>query len=208
MKHEKTKRALISDIQRWANQVHAYRLPSGPFDYSVQARAAVEAQEFFQRVVAACRLSHADPEAKAVIEASRRLYHTALGQAYPPGFWEDYERLRAGDPTGLESAVQFLEADPIFFRSGYVKQKLIRAIKTPMLTPEYVERLQQVVLAVVDRRYDRDLGSYRNLAWKVYSPYLRARLEQRVSDGTLSIRSRARWMLEELEKNQPKAKQT
>ena len=197
----------MSDIQRWANQVQAYRLPSGPFDYAVQARAAAEAKEFFQKVVGACRRSHADPDADAVIEASRRLYHTALGQAYPPRFWEDYERLRTGDPTGLESAVQFLEADPIFYRSGYVKQKLIRAIKTPMLTPEYVERLQQVILAVVDQRCDRDMGSYRNLAWKVYSPYLRAQLAQRVSSGTLDVRCRAKWMLEELEKNQPKAKQ-
>ena len=91
-----------------------------------------------------------------------------------------------------------MEADPIFYRSGYVKQKLIRAIKATMLTPDYVERLQQVVLAVIDKRYDRDMRNYRNLAGKVNSSALRAQLEQRVEQGDFDVRRRARWVLEAL----------
>ncbi len=119
--------------------------------------------------------------------------------AYPPGFWEDYARLRAGDASGMESAVSFLEADPWFFRSGYVKQKLIRAIKPRLLTPDYVTRLQNVVLSVVDKRHDRDMRNYRNLAWKVNSPELREQLKRRITEGNFDVRSRARWVLAALE---------
>ncbi len=30
-------------------------------------------------------------------------FYAAVEAAYPPGFWTDFERLRAGDPAGLES---------------------------------------------------------------------------------------------------------
>lgn len=198
MKRQKTHRSPLTDLQRLARRVQEYRLPSGPFDYAERARAMEEAEEFFHEIVRACRSQYADPEAKAVIEAARRLYERAWEMAYPPGFWEDYERLRCGDPTGMESAVSFLEADPWFFRSGYVKQKLIRAIKARFLTPEYVTRLQQVILAIVDKRYDRDMRNYRNLAWKVNSPALREQLAQRAAEGNFDVRSRVRWMLETL----------
>ena len=56
--------------------------------------------------------------------------------------------------------MSFLEADPWFYRTGYIKSKLIRYIKRPMLTPEYIKRLQRVVLAVVDKRDDRDFRAY------------------------------------------------
>lgn len=198
MKQKKTKQRSLTEIDRRIKQVQAYQLPSGPFDYATRAQGAREAQKFFHEVVCACRQYHNAPEADAVIEAARRLYLTAIEMSYPPGFWEDYERLHAGDPAGLENAVSFLEADPYFDGSGYVKQKLIRAIKAPMLAPDHVARLQRVVLAVVDKRYDRDMRNYRNLAWKVNSPQLSAQLAQRVTSGDFDVRKRARWVLEAL----------
>ena len=86
MKREKTKRAPLTEVERWANQVQAYRLPNGLFDYAVRAQATVEAKELFQKVADSCRRSHADSDADTVIEAARRLYYAALEQAYPPGF--------------------------------------------------------------------------------------------------------------------------
>src|SRR5258706_13851436 len=68
---------------------------------------------------------------------------SALEAAYPPNFWADFERLRSGeDLTALETAIEFLEADPYFFRSGYVKEKLLRYVRSYVLAPEHAYRLQ------------------------------------------------------------------
>lgn len=199
MKRGKTHRSPLTDLQRLARRVQGYRLPSGPFDYAARARAAEEAEKFFHEIVRAGRSHYADPGAKAIIEAARRLYERAWYMAYPPSFWEDYQRLRSGDPAGMESAVSFLEADPWFFRSGYIKSQLIRYIKRPMLTEEYARRLQQVVLALVDRRDDRDFRAFCRLARKVDAPAQREQLTRRLTHDDPDIRRRARWVLEVLE---------
>lgn len=132
--------------------------------------------------------------------------------------WRDMELLRGGDRTKLEVVITFLEADLHFDRSGYVKEKIIRHIKPPMLTPQHVARLQAVVLAIVDKRDGREFRDYCRLARKVDSPELREQLRHRltrawpsarsltddlpalmlVAQQDRDIRRRARWVLEAL----------
>lgn len=55
---------------------------------------------------------------EAWIEACRQ-FHLSYDQlAFPGGLGESMRRLIEKDPVTIESAVQFLEADPMFFRSG------------------------------------------------------------------------------------------
>ena len=198
MKHKKAQKAPLTDLQRLAQRVDAYHPPSGPIDYAAQAQALNDAQEFFYEIVREGRQYHADPKAEAVIESARRVYEAAQEAAYPAGFWESYQKLRAGDAAGLEAAAAFLEADPWFPNSGYVKVKLIRHIKPPMLTSEDVTRLQNVVLEMVERRNGQEFRAYCKLARKVDGPRLRAQLAQRVNEGGFDVRRRARWVLEAL----------
>ena len=121
-----------------------------------------------------------------------------MDAAYPSGFWEDAEKLRGGDAAGLESAVCFLAADPIFFRTGYVKAWLIRAIKPPMLKSDDKKRLQDAILSRVDRRDDRDFRAFCRLAKKVDDANLREQLTQRADEGDFDVRRRARWVMEAL----------
>lgn len=121
-------------------------------------------------------------------------------------FWRDIELLRGGDSTKLESAVAFLEADPWFHRSGYAKVKMARYIKQAMLTPGYVARLQNVVLAMVEQRNGQEFRAYCRLARKVDSPELREKLKRRFAHDDANVRRRARWVLEALGQNQPKEK--
>ncbi len=118
---------------------------------------------------------------------------------YTWDFWRDVELLRGGDQTKLETAVAFLEADPWFHGSGYVKTKLSRYIKPEMLTPAYRTRLAGAVLAMVDKRHDRDFRAFCRLARKVDAPALRDELTRRVANGDPDVRRRARWVLEALE---------
>lgn len=197
-RRSKSHKTPLTDLQRLAQKVEDYRLPSGPFDYAVQARAVREAQQFFHEIVREGKRYYADPEAHAIIEAARRLYSAALEAAYPAGFWEDYQRLRAGGTAGLESVVRFLEADPYFFRSGCIKVMLIRAVKPSMLKPSDIARLQSVVLSLVDRRDDRDFRAFCCLAKKVDDAGFREQLRQRADESNFDVRRRARWVLDAL----------
>ncbi len=198
MKRKKSHNAPLTDLQRLARKVEDYRLPSGPFNFATQAQVLNDAQKFFHEVVQGARRCYADPEADKVIEAARRLFYAAMEAAYPPDFEEDYRKLRQGDASGRETAIRFLEADPFFHRSGYVKALLVRALKPPMLTPSDQVRLQGVVLSLVDRRDDRDFRTFCKLARKVDGPGFKEQLMQRLENPDLDIRRRAGWVLDAL----------
>jgi hypothetical protein len=172
-----------------------------PFDFVTRAHAAVAAEQALRemlrprvgrRAVGRC-LTH-----RQAVEQWR----TAVAQAYPPGFWDAFEALRRGTAgaAGLEAAVAFLEADPWFFRSGYVKADLIRWLTRPGvgLPPELVRRLTRVVVGAVEARDRREFRRYGRLARAVASPELRDALAQRLRHPDPGVKRRARWILESL----------
>jgi len=65
--------------------------------------------------------------------------------AFLGGYFGASVRLLAGDQTGIEAALCFLEVRPYFFRSGYMYQELLRKLKRVPLTPEQEARLDQVI---------------------------------------------------------------
>jgi len=182
-------------------------LRGSPFDYAARARQVQEAQRW-NRLASQLRFRPpADAHVWDVHRATAGRFYEAVEAAYPPGFWDDYQCLVRGEAKGVESAIRFLEADPWFHRSGYLKEKLIRHIKPPMLTPNFTARLQNVVLAMVERRNGQEFRAFCRLACKVDAPALREQLTRRLTDGDPDTRRRARWVLEALGQNQPKGTQ-
>jgi len=102
----------------------------------------------------------------------------------------------------LSTAVDFLEADPWFHGSGYIKARLVKFINRQALKPDWFRRLQKVAIASVDREDRREFRSYCRLARKVDSPELRKELARRLEHEDKGIRRRARWMLDYLIHNQ------
>lgn len=125
-------------------------------------------------------------------------FHRAIDAAYPPGFWENYTRLKEGQPEALEIAMVFLEDDPWFFRSGYIKVELIKYIGRTTLTEDRAQRLRRIALHAVDSRDRREFRAYCRLARKIDSSDLRNALLRRTNSFDDGIRRRARWMLEAL----------
>jgi hypothetical protein len=107
--------------------------------------------------------------------------------------------LRRGDPMAVEAAVRFLEADPWFFGSGYGKQKIIRRLVQLDLAPDLRARLQNVVLARVERNRGQGLRYYCRLARALDTPDLRDALYQRLEHPDIDIRRRAAWILDSLD---------
>ena len=177
-------------------RVREHRPAQGPFNYAERGRAVTEAHRLYNESFQLTKIFPRDPDLSEACTEAHRLWYAAIERAYLPGFEENVVRLRAGDAAGMEGAVSFLEADPLFYRTGYIKSKLIRYVKRPLLTPEYVRRLQQVVLAVVDKRDDRDFRAFCRLARKVDTPDLREQLTRRLTHEDPNVRRRARWVLE------------
>jgi len=105
-------------------------------------------------------------------------------------------------PLSLSTAVEFLEADPWFHGSGYIKANLIKFINRQELAPRWTPRLQKVAVAAVDREDRREFRSYCRLACKVDAQELRDELTRRLEHDDKGIRRRARWMLDYLTRNQ------
>lgn len=188
--------------------------PSGASRY----QAAEAARAVYDKAWGLHRRFPQDAEASnAYIEAQGR-YRQLISEAYPPTFNQDLVRLEEGDPSGLESVVSFLEADPIFYGTGYLKEALSRLLRDVELPTNYIQRLQVVVLSLVDRRDGREFRAYCRLARKVDSPELRKQLMWRLTrvqpssaaltpdqpsllkeiEQDKNIRRRAKWMLEAL----------
>jgi hypothetical protein len=104
-------------------------------------------------------------------------------------------QIRAGDTVRRQEALLFLEADPWFFRSGYMKEKFLRALKRCALSDTEKERLVRILLAVVDSRDRREFREYCRLASHVTSHDLRQGLVMRQSAADDRVRSRATQML-------------
>lgn len=204
MKRKNTPASRRSEAADLLQRVQEYKPAHGEFSYAERGRKAVEAHRLFNDACSLARRLPVNSDLPAAVDTARQLWFDAMGAAYPPGFWEDVQKLRAGDAAGLESVICFLEADPLFFRTGYEKAMLIRAIKPSMLTPSDIRRLQNVVLSLVDRRDERDFRAFCRLARKVDGPELREGLAQRLGSRNpdtsphLDVRRRTRWVLESL----------
>lgn len=98
--------------------------------------------------------------------ACDELHSTKLATDF---LWEDsfYQRLRAGERDAIEEAILFLEVDPWFFRSGYLKERLIRGLKACPRKKKDDMRLRNVIWNVANGRNRREFRNYCSLAAKV-----------------------------------------
>lgn len=105
-------------------------------------------------------------------------------------------KLREGDPKLLEHAITFLELDPYVFRSGYAKAAIIRCIKNLPFTPAQIQRLQGVVLRVLDKCDRQEFRAYCRLAATVDSPEFDTQIRKRLECPDPATRRRARYVLD------------
>jgi hypothetical protein len=74
--------------------------------------------------------------------------------------WHDIdlatEGLRRSEPNAIERCLQFLEEDPNFHRSGYVKEGIWRRFMNAEVPSRQLRRLEDVGLAYLERRMTRE----------------------------------------------------
>lgn len=94
--------------------------------------------------------------------------------------------LSAGDAEAKESAIKYLEFDPYYYRSGYIKSKLLVRLKQLKLTASEVRRLQKVVCnAILSPLPKSEFKYYAGLLKSIGTPEFHLQLEE-LSVPTLS----------------------
>ncbi len=171
---------------------------STEFDYLGRAELARRARTLLRDAAMISRAHPRDLDARATHHLAVDVFRAAVVRAYPPAFWDDFQRLKEGNRSGLEPVVEFLEADPWFDGSGYTKAELIRYLRRIELPGIIRDRLREVVIAAVERRDRREFRYYCKLGRTVDSPELRQKLAARLEDGDPAVRRRARWVLDAL----------
>jgi tetratricopeptide (TPR) repeat protein len=119
-----------------------------------------------------------------------------VDDAYPTGFWDHLDDFLTGDKTHIEIFVSFLEWNTWFYRSGYVKVDLIRALNRMTFDEKMTKRLQQVVLDAIQKRYTREFRYYCKLAQKVDSDDFQKRLSKFRWHEDKDIARRANWVFD------------
>jgi len=157
------------------------------------------------RAVQACEAAlrearRARRDRAAGVAAASAAWRRALEDAWPPGFHAvTLAGLKRGDAAMAQPVVEFLEANPRFFRSGYAQETALKALRRVALPARLKERLRAVVLDAVERRHGRGFRLYGALARDLDSPKLRAALAERLASGDPAVRRHARWVQDELE---------
>jgi hypothetical protein len=97
---------------------------------------------------------------------------------YDSDVWDQLERIdREGlehDQTLREFAFAFLDVDPMHFRSGYAKERLLQRIKALDLAADEVKVLRSVILRRIEGRALREFRRY-------------CRLLPRITDNTFGM---------------------
>ena len=86
--------------------------------------------------------------------------------------------LSSGETDAKESAIKFLEFDPYYYRSGYIKSKLLVRLKQLKLNASEIKRLQKVVCnAILSPLPKSEFKYYARLLKNIGTPEFRAKLQ-------------------------------
>ena len=116
--------------------------------------------------------------------------------AFPGGLDKQQMQLDKLEPHAIEMAIQFLEADPWFFRSGYLKTVFTRRLKRASLTEDQILRLNIVILSMVKCEGRRELRSFCRLARAIQTPKLLSDIHNLAESPDEGISRRANFMLD------------
>ena len=145
--------------------------------YAKRASEAREADAVVRATFAAMvdRTDQADPRTKAWLSA-RAEAAIVYARVYA-GSLRSFAAGEIGEnEVGTGDLLDFLEADPYFFGSGYMKEKALTLLKRRRLTPSLRNRLLGVILDSTQRPQRREFVYYCQAAREIGAEELRVPL--------------------------------
>lgn len=103
--------------------------------------------------------------------------------------------LRQGDHDAIAEAMNFLEADPYCFRSGYMKKKICSALKNAPLFLEEKEKVRQIILEILLVQRPVSFGDFVSLGCRLYTPEFHAQVTNLKVPNLLFLERRKKFFL-------------
>lgn len=177
---------------------------SAKFPYAERARRAREANQALGDASLARRRIPGggwDRDHSSFSEWERcvEAFWAAMRDALPAEFWSSAEQVRQGDPAGAELLIEFLEADPYYFRSGYLKADALRWLGRIRLNETQKNRLRAVVLKATKAGWRREFRRYCTFARQLDTPAFRSALSTLASSSDGGTMKRAQRVLDALD---------
>ena len=132
-------------------------------------------------------------------DACQRFHSSFDRLAFPGGLDQELNLLKNGDLQAVEMAVRYLEADPWFFRSGYIKEELLKGLKRVALTEDQRERLRAVILERINKGSGREFRRYCRLAKTLMTTAFSKQVREAMMSTDADISRRASWVMSSLE---------
>jgi hypothetical protein len=174
------------------------------FGYSERARAVNAAQAeihaAFDEMVN--RNDESDPRTQRWRNAIRE-FQAAYARVYPHDLRLFEQGALPASEIDTADILDFLEADPVFFRSGYMKESLLGELKKRTLDRREVERLQAIILNVIRKPGRREFRRYCRVATTVDDQGFRERLSDLEAAEDSDVRRRTTWVMDALNANEP-----
>lgn len=145
-----------------------------------------------------CRLKEAAKKSPDGIEYRKacREFHDAYDElAFPGGLKKGLAELKTNSTQTVETAIEYLELKPYFFRSGYIAETLIRRLKHVSLTEQQKERLRRVILQSIDTGPRRVFHEYKRLAKAIMTPDFHSMIKSRQYSPNPEVKMRANAIL-------------
>ena len=156
------------------------------------------------RIHATCALRERSREDWQAWSKAAEAWHAQL---YPTDvLWTDEFRaaLKASSRDAIEQAILYLEVDPWYFRSGYLKDRLIRGLKRANLKEKDRDRLRNVIWNVVMGRNRTEFRRYCGLAALIVTEDFRRMLESRFPESDAASQGKLGYLIRFLEKHAPR----
>jgi hypothetical protein len=103
--------------------------------------------------------------AKQIREAHHQLrgpkftaeYAALIDRMFAGSYAKFFEDLQAGDGSAIEFGLVFVEVQPYFFRSQYIRTQLIRKLKQAKLSSLQAERLKRILDSDHEKKMKRKI---------------------------------------------------
>jgi hypothetical protein len=168
----------------------------GDFGYAKRGRAVNEAQAeihaAFKEV--GSRNDESDPRTKRWLEAIKA-FGAARSRVYPDDLRLVEQGALPASEVDTADILDLLEADPVFYGSGYMKEELLGALKKRSLQQHEVQRLQAIILSIVRKADRREFRRYCRVATTVYDERFMEELKALEVATVPDFRRRSGWVL-------------
>lgn len=97
-------------------------------------------------------------------------FHTKYAELFYPGGDASLDALKRHESGAIQLGIDFLDADPHHFRSGYTKEEVWRRIRNAPLVAQDKSRLEGIAVRYLDRRISREFWAMARVMPVIASP--------------------------------------